>query len=355
MYHGTTVRIFRIQPDETFSEYSHTPFQADHEEEVIERWLESNSHTILEDGGVAIIGRQVPTNLGGRIDLIGLDRAGSVVVIELKRDRTPRDTIAQALEYASSVARLDVDHLEDILRSYQSDETMDLAEFHRESFRLAATDAVAFNKSQHIVVAGQDVTAEIRQTAAFLRGKGIAVTCVEFAYFQAEDGSRLLSQEVVIGRESDRPLGAASSALPKVSEETFLASVDDNGRAVYSRLLELAKRKSMPIHWGSKGFSLNVNVGGIHVAVCYAYPPASVFKQTLRTALREGAGAGGKTAVPEPELQELHEQAVATGLFTPAGQQLKCLIDRALMDTEMSALLAWCEAVEQAVRTHGLR
>jgi len=353
---GAAVRIFRIQPDKTFSEYSHTPFQADHEEEVIERWLESNSHTILEDGGVAIIGRQVPTNLGGRIDLLGLDRVGNVVVIELKRDRTPRDTIAQALEYASSVARLDVDHLQDILCSYQSDGTMELAEFHRESFRLAATDAVAFNKNQHIVVAGQNVTAEIRQTAAFLRGKGIAVTCVEFAYFQAEDGSRLLSQEIVVGRESDRPPGAASSASSKASEETFLASVDDHGRAFYSRLVEFAKRKSMPVEWGVKGFSLNVDVGGKKVVVCTVYPPDAVGKgQTLRTALRDQGGAGDKTAVPESELQALHEQAFATGLFTAAGQQLKCPTDRALTETQMSALLAWCEAVEQAVRKHGLR
>ena len=233
MYHGAAVRIFRIQPDETFREYSHTPFQADHEEEVIERWLESNSHTILEDGGVAIIGRQVPTNLGGRIDLLGLDRAGHVVVIELKRDRTPRDTIAQALEYASSIARLDADHLQDILRSYQSDGTMELAEFHRESFRLAATDAVAFNKNQHIVVAGQNVTAEIRQTAAFLRGKGIAVTCVEFAYFQADDGSRLLSQKIVVGRESDRPPAPRPAHRPKRPKRRFSPqSTTTGGRSI---------------------------------------------------------------------------------------------------------------------------
>ena len=76
------------------------------------RSLETNPDGILEDGRVLIIGRQVRTDLGGVIDLLGVDRQGNVVVVELKRDRTPRDVVAQALEYAAFAARLDVDALE---------------------------------------------------------------------------------------------------------------------------------------------------------------------------------------------------------------------------------------------------
>ena len=51
-----------------------------------------------------------------------------MVVVELKRDRTPRDVVAQLLEYASFAERLDVDALESILRVYQKDESLSLAE-----------------------------------------------------------------------------------------------------------------------------------------------------------------------------------------------------------------------------------
>jgi RecB family endonuclease NucS len=71
-----------------------------------------NPGGILEDGPLLIIGRQVPTDLGKWIDLLGVDREGNVAVVELKRDRTPRDVVAQALEYAAYAARLDVDELE---------------------------------------------------------------------------------------------------------------------------------------------------------------------------------------------------------------------------------------------------
>jgi RecB family endonuclease NucS len=48
-----------------------------------------------------LIGRQVQTGMGGRIDLLAIAPDASLVLIELKRDRTPREIVAQALDYAS--------------------------------------------------------------------------------------------------------------------------------------------------------------------------------------------------------------------------------------------------------------
>ena len=48
-----------------------------------------------------LVGRQVTTRVGGIIDLLALAPDGSVVLVELKRDRTPREVVAQALDYAS--------------------------------------------------------------------------------------------------------------------------------------------------------------------------------------------------------------------------------------------------------------
>jgi len=349
------MRVFGVQHDGQFSEYVQTPFQADHEEAVLEDWLESNPDGIVEDGRILIIGRQVVTNFGGFIDLLGLDREGDVVVVELKRDRTPRDTIAQSLEYASFAERLDTTQLEGILRSYLNDESLSLAEHHREYFELTSDEAIAFNKNQRIVIVGQRVTPDIRQTSTFLRSKGIRVTCVEFTFFQANGGTPLLSQEIVVGTESQKPKHVASGSLPIVTEEAFLASTDENGKAVFSKILELAKAKAMPIHWGTKGFSLNVDVAGTHVAVCYVYPPDSVFKQTLRAGLRDVGGVERKTAVPEDVIQALWKQAEETGLFVPAGRNLKCQITRLLTESEIESLVRWCEAVEKAVKQHGLK
>ena len=271
------MRIFSIKEDGKFEEFSQTHFHVDHEESVLENWLENNSDDILEDGKLLIIGRQVTTNLGSIIDLLGIDREGNTVVIELKRDRTPRDTLAQALEYASFVEELDTDQLEEILQRYVSDEALNLASYHRNYFELSSDEAVSFNKEQRIVLVGQRITGEIRQTASFLRRKGMRVTCLEFSYFQANGGKHLLSYDIVVGKEPTKIKQITSGALPTVSQDSFMGSLDKNGKEVFGQLLKFAEEKSFPIHWGTKGFSMNVDKNGVHVAICYGYPPKAVF------------------------------------------------------------------------------
>ena len=349
------MRVFSVGSDGDFTEYEQLPFEVDHEESVLEEWLESNPDKILEDGRILIIGRQVRTDLGGFIDLLGVDREGNVVVVELKRDRTPRDVVAQALEYASFAARLDVDALEGILRVHEHDESLSLADCHRECFSVGQSEAVAFNKDQHLVVVGQQVTPAVRQTASFLGSKGIHVTCVEFTFFEAAAGGRLLSQEIVVGREHVKPRRVTSEPLPVVSKDDFLKRCDEHGKGVFSRILELARSRSMSINWGTKGFSMGVDVDGARVVICYAYPPAAVFKQTLYTALRDRAGIERKTSAPAEAIDRLRNAAEATRLFAPAGRELKCLIDRAFTDDEVDALVAWCESAAQAIVEHGLK
>ena len=53
-----------------------------------------------------LIGRQERTLQAGRIDLLAIAPDGSLILIEIKRDCTPRDVVAQALDYASWVEGL---------------------------------------------------------------------------------------------------------------------------------------------------------------------------------------------------------------------------------------------------------
>src|SRR6056297_3980374 len=48
-----------------------------------------------------LIGQQVRTDHGGIVDLLAVNQDGQLIVIELKRNQTPREVVAQALDYAS--------------------------------------------------------------------------------------------------------------------------------------------------------------------------------------------------------------------------------------------------------------
>src|SRR5918997_1912975 len=78
---------------------------------------ESKLENVLdEDIGVLepslmVIGRQVPTAFGKFIDILAIDGEGDLTVVELKRDRTPREVVAQVLDYASWVQDLTYEHV----------------------------------------------------------------------------------------------------------------------------------------------------------------------------------------------------------------------------------------------------
>lgn len=349
------MKLFGVTPDETFEEYIETEFQAEHREAILGNWLEQNPHGIIEDGNLLIIGREVTTNVGSSIDLLALDKQGDVVVVELKRDRTPRDTLAQALEYASFAERLDYEQLEDIFSTYINDESANLAQYHRDYFELMTDEAAVFNKDQRIVIVGQRITPEIRQTSTFLRRKGVRVTCVEFTFFETEKGLRLLSSDIVVGKEPAQLSRISSGSLPRISEEQFLASLDEYGKPVFAELLKFARTNGFPIHWGTKGFSMNVDISGTNVVICFGYPPHSVFKQSVYTSLLGRGGLLSKVDASEEVAQDLLSAAQQTGLFESAGRELKCIIDHAFTEAEINLLISWCEKTANVIKKHGLR
>jgi hypothetical protein len=75
--------------------------------------------------GLMLIGRQIPTAFGKFIDLLAMDRDGNLVIIELKRDRTPRDVVAQALDYASWIDTLTYEQIAEIYAEKNNGERLE--------------------------------------------------------------------------------------------------------------------------------------------------------------------------------------------------------------------------------------
>lgn len=75
----------------------------------------------------------------------------------------------------------------------------------------------------------------------------------------------------------------------KTTREQFMNSLDANGTPVFSKVLSMAEERRLPIHWGSRGFSVNVNPNGTHFKFCYGYPPHSVYGQSIYTRLFDSA------------------------------------------------------------------
>ena len=94
-------------------------------ERQLETWIEQDIGLIGLDA--LIVGRQVRTGYGGYIDLLAINGEGELVIIELKRSKTPRDIVAQCIDYGSWVHDLGFEDVADIYGSSYAGQAFDQA------------------------------------------------------------------------------------------------------------------------------------------------------------------------------------------------------------------------------------
>jgi len=72
-----------------------------------------------------LIGRQVMTSYGKCIDLLSINQDGNLTVIELKKDKTPRDVVSQTLDYASWIKDLSYNDIKQICEDFDLRKSME--------------------------------------------------------------------------------------------------------------------------------------------------------------------------------------------------------------------------------------
>ena len=128
-----------------------------------------------------LIGRQEPTDTGGRIDLLAIAPDASLVLIELKRNRTPREIVAQAIDYASWVQELTADRISQMFQRFSGGQSLDDA--FRQRFG-SALDEEALNTSHQIIVVAAELDEASERIIGYLNERGIAINVLFFQVFQ---------------------------------------------------------------------------------------------------------------------------------------------------------------------------
>ncbi len=135
-----------------------------------------------------VVGRQVATDHGGFIDVLGVDVDGQLHVLELKRDRTPRDVVAQTLDYGSWVMGLDHERASDIFSD--NHEGADFEEAFVERFAQPLPDV--FNADQQLTVVASALDPASDRIVEYLAERfGVPINAVFFRYFDHGDGEFL--------------------------------------------------------------------------------------------------------------------------------------------------------------------
>lgn len=171
-------------------------------EAALEDYLERDPSLLGER--LLVIGRQVPTAYGKFIDLLAMDGDGNLHVLELKRDRTPRDVVAQLLDYGSWVSTLDRESVLEIANRHLD---MPFETAFDDVFAGSAPDEINSELQLTIVAAELDPGSE--RIVTYLRTFGVPINAVFFAFLE-DDNRRYLARSWLVSDDEGRAGSAAS-------------------------------------------------------------------------------------------------------------------------------------------------
>lgn len=177
-------------------------------ESHLENWLEDSPSVLLEEEPVLWIARQASAATAETVlypDLVGLDSSGNLVLVEVKRGRTPREVIAQGLEYAAWAAGQTYQDLERLATAYwerkdQAPTTLENAFYEMFFAEDETTPLPQLNRRQTLVIVAEDIHPRVAQVARYLRERGgFDIRCVAFDVFRADSGEIVVSVDTVVG------------------------------------------------------------------------------------------------------------------------------------------------------------
>ncbi len=158
------------------------------------------------------IGRQVRTPHGKLIDLLAIDAEGNLHVLELKRDKTPRDVVAQVLDYGSWVSTLN------------REQVVDLASTHlNRPFEAAFEDVFGgappdeLNGELQLTIVATDLDDSSERIVTYLREFGVPINAVFISYLE-DEGRRYLARSWLATSEQGAPTSPTRARKGKRAE-----------------------------------------------------------------------------------------------------------------------------------------
>ena len=165
-----------------------------------------------------------------RIDLLGLDRDGRLVVIELKRTEDGGHMELQALRYAAMVSTMTFDQAVEAHRKYLDRRgfSSETSESRIREFLGVEDGPVAFSNQVRIVLASADFSKEITSAVLWLNGQGLDIMCFRMRPY-AFQGRVLLDVQQVI------PLPEAAAFQVAIREKSLAQAAVEAGSRDFTR------------------------------------------------------------------------------------------------------------------------
>lgn len=222
-----------------------TDFAKNRLEKDLESWIEKSPNILGDD--LLIIDRQRIIEGIGRLDLLGIDGTGKLVIVELKRDLTPREAVAQALDYASWLNSVEEDDILWFAAEYLGQPLPEAFEEHFEE-ELPPIDC----QNHRIILATPRLDASAERIINYLATRyGMDVNAVFFKYAKLSNDREILVRSVLVPDEIKKPSRRSTRpellAVEKLYNESTPQDIQAKGQASNYRLI-------IPDDWVKKSY-----------------------------------------------------------------------------------------------------
>lgn len=164
--------------------------------------------------GLMLIARQVATAHGKYIDILAMDVEGNLSVIELKKHKTPREAVAQLLDYASWAQTLTYEDISDIYAHNNNGKEFEKG--FAEAFDSNPPDEI--NKEHQLVLVSAELDNSSERIINYLAEKyGVPINAVFFRYFQDGASEYLARTWLIDPQEAEAISNKAGSSKGRES------------------------------------------------------------------------------------------------------------------------------------------
>jgi hypothetical protein len=260
-------------------------------------------------------------------------------VVELKRDRTPRDVVAQILDYTAWISEISAERISEVAREYLR---KNLEDAFREKFNSELPD---LNLSQKMIIVATEADETTERIVKYLsKNYGVNINIVKFDFFKDGEGDKYLVRSFVLDPQE---VEERTTRRRKIDRSQFLVPCNQNERRLFEKLFEMVDRLELSLSWGSTGCSIIVPRN--NVRICYCYSPLASFGPALYVALNEvkqKVGIG---------VDKYSDELRSTGLFIQAGESLKIDFTKELKDENILQIVEVFENFIKDIMGYGER
>jgi hypothetical protein len=211
--------LWKIESDDLIK-ISKEPLDYEHR---LEKWL-TDDISILKPN-LALIGSQVDSPYGKKIDILAINSGGELVIIEFKRDKPNHEVIAQVLDSATWIKDLCYDELTNILNTYGKSEYKDIEEFFAATFNKNAEE-IELNSDHQMIIIGSEIDESTVRIINYLAKEPyyLNINAVNFNYYRDSDGHEFLAQSFVLPENNVIGWGASKRKRAKLIIATLFES-----------------------------------------------------------------------------------------------------------------------------------